>query len=280
MYLGAFWNGMGCFELVGCECSGDGCVRRFSSLEECQAVHARCDSVLCAATGGEFYPGHFCGPCGHYSCGLPTGDDCCDPGCNCGPGRGFVPARGCEADTSCTAEQACLASHGTWHPAEECFCGFTCGIPNDCDACLDSCNCGPHWEFLEAEGCVPASDPVCDLGEPEVVCTMTGGTWHDGDGGCGDFVCGRPNLLDPCVSPGCDCGPTHNFDRVQGCTYAPQCLIGEVGDECTGNGMDSTCRPGLACCPSCGMRLGCTACQDPCCPGSPGCIDGCPPPPP
>jgi len=276
--LGHFWDGTACSELRGCACAGEGCGRGQASMEECDLVHAGCDAALCAATRGEWHPGHSCGPCGHFVCGLETGDDCCGAGCNCGPGRGFVAGTGCRDDPACTPEQSCRATGGVWYPAERCICGFTCGRPNDCEACLDSCDCGPHRTFNTARGCVV--DERCERAEQEAICTSTGGTWHT-DGGCGHYSCGRPNLIDPCVMPGCDCGPDRNFDASAGCVFDLACVLNGLGQECRGHGRGSTCRPGLVCCVGCGAPPGCMTCETPCCPGSPGCdADGCPPPPP
>ncbi len=279
MFLGAFWNGRECFELRGCACHGDGCDRAYASVPECNLVHSRCDATLCRATGGDWYPGHPCGPCGHYICGEESGDDCCAAGCDCGPNRSFVAGEGCRADGTCTPAQACRATDGIWHPAADCICGFTCGRRNDCEACLDSCDCGGHRNFDPARGCVV--DDSCARVEHEEVCTSTGGRWHDGDEGCGDFHCGVPNLLDPCVMPGCDCGTTHNFDPSVGCIFDEGCVLRTLDQECHGGGRSSTCRPGLVCCSTCGVFPGCMTCEIPCCDDSPACeADGCFPPPP
>jgi hypothetical protein len=182
-----------------------------------------------------------------------------------------------------------VGTHGAWHPASECYCGFSCGSPGACGACLDSCDCGPYRNFEGARGC--RFDEVCltdadpPYPPPAELCAETGGTWDDcADGcSCGDYHCGVPNLLDPCVMPGCDCGPYANFDILEGCVWDDACVLREVGENCTGYGLEaSTCRPGLACCASCGVMPGCMACANPCCgSGDPLCdTTGCLPPPP
>jgi hypothetical protein len=275
-YLGSFWTGRECFDLWGCGCAGEDCGRAFASAAECAAVTASCDSALCESSGGMWFPAS-AGFCGFY-CGVPTDDDCEADSCNCGPGRSFVSGEGCRDDPVCRAEQFCRATRGAWHPQTECFCGFTCGMPNDCEACVDSCDCGPHRNFQPGIGC--ASDIMCEAASAEEICTFTGGRWHEGEG-CGDFFCGIPNMLDPCVMPGCDCGALSNFDSVEGCTYSRSCLLKTEGQDCMGHGIPSSCRPGLLCCNACGIPPGCSYCQSPCCPDDPGCgEDGCPFPPP
>jgi hypothetical protein len=278
VYLGTFWDGMGCQDLWGCECHGDGCDAGFASMEECEAVQASCEASLCQASGGQWLPDQLCGPCGHYYCGTPSALACCDAGCDCGQGQTFVPGVGCQTDPSCTAELACLATHGTWHPQSECICGFTCGQPNDCEACLDSCDCGPYRNFDPQAGC--QWDGACGTPTQADRCEATGGIWHLGDG-CGHFTCGEPNLLDPCVMPGCNCGAQKNFDNQAGCIYDPICLMPGIGETCLGWGDDSSCRPGLVCCESCGtIHAPCFTCQVPCCADNPECgPDGCYPPP-
>jgi hypothetical protein len=282
-FLGAAWNGRECIELMGCACTGDGCATLFGSVEECAAYHAGCDGALCLATGGKFFPAGagFCG----FSCGYDNPRTCESPfdSCRCAPGMTFVPGTGCTSDDSCGPRELCLGSHGTWHPAAECHCGFVCGRDGLCDACLDSCDCGPHRNFGPG-GCV--ADVLCEAPDRAEICTDTGGTWHEcgpgGDCSCGDYYCGIPNLLDPCVMPGCDCGPYANFDSVEGCVWDDGCVLNERGAACSGYEASPSCRPGLACCYTCGIRSGCAACTDPCCgSGDPICTPGgCGAPPP
>jgi hypothetical protein len=284
MYLGAFWNGRSCFEVVGCECVGDDCAGAYASLEECVAVHEGCDGPLCAATGGEGFPAA-AGTCG-FVCGAVAPEDCLTPfdACRCPPGNSFVAGTGCAPDPACDAEVLCAATRGTWHPSSECICGFSCGNPGACGACLDSCDCGPHRNFDGTIGC--RADVACgsEWERPEV-CTSTGGEWHacgtGGDCSCGDYHCGVPNLMDPCVMPGCDCGPYANFDSAEGCVWDDTCALRELDQECTGRGLDgSTCRPGLACCSGGGAALYPSTCGNPCCADDvASCMpDGCPPP--
>jgi len=277
VFLGAFWNGSSCFELVGCDCVGPGCDEGYDSLAACEAAHAACDAVLCEGSGGVWHPGHFCGPCGHFDCGVPSALGCCAPGCDCGVGRGFVSGGGCREDPGCTPEHACRATGGIWYPDSSCYCGFTCGVANDCEACVDSCDCGPNATFDRIRGCV--DDARCPAITEQQLCEVTGGSWHLGDTWCGHFDCGQPSH-DGCFAPGCDCGFFGRFDLAEGCRFEPSCALGSVGAFCAGWGSGSTCRPGLVCCASCGGP-GCLSCREPCCPGTPGCeADGCPPPPP
>ena len=98
---------------------------------------------------------------------------------------------------------------------------------------------------------------------------------------CGDYDYGFPNTVDPCVMPGCDCGPNRNFDNQLGCQYDDTCVLNDLGDYCRGSGDDSTCRAGLVCCEGCGMAPGCQICTTPCCPADGNCDgSGCYPPPP
>jgi len=274
-FLGAFFDGLGCYELWGCECddggSGD-CGLAFASLAECEAAQAPCAAVTCVDTGGEWFPSQPCGPCGDYYCGTPSLLACCDAGCNCGPGRNFVPGLGCADSAACQPMEACLATAGSWHPESDCICGFTCGQANDCRACVDSCDCGPFRNFDPVAGCVP--DPTgCGAADEQGLCEASAGTWYDTGNGCGHYTCGQPNLMDPCVMPGCDCGPYGNFDSTEGCVWDDACILRESGEPCTSM---SSCRPGLVCCNGCGMPPGCPTCQPPCCEDSPMCeANGC-----
>ncbi|MBI5499623.1 MAG: hypothetical protein HY907_05240 [Deltaproteobacteria bacterium] len=282
--FGPFWDGRECFTTAGCECAGADCDAAWASLDECVAAHAGCDGALCLADGGQWFPASagFCG----FSCGVPNPTICFTPydSCDCGPGATFLPGSGCLVGAeTCDPAMLCGASGGTWHPMTDCFCGFTCGSPGACGACLDSCDCGPHANFQEGRGCVP--DPACPDTDRPAICSSTGGTWHDcsaGDPGCscGDYACGVPNRVEPCIAPGCDCGPLRNFDASRGCVYDHSCVLREPGQDCSGGAEFSTCREGLVCCSSCGAYA-CQTCRAPCCPDDPGCMtDGCPPPPP
>jgi hypothetical protein len=274
--VGVFWTGRECFVLVACGCVGEGCGRRFDSMAECEAVQAGCGATLCLETGGAWFP-EVAGFSG-FPCGVPQTDGSPVDACNCGPGRNFDAGPGCVEDASCTARDACLATGGSWHPASECICGFTCGFQNACGACLDSCNCGPHRTFDEAAGCLP--DALCERVSDEDLCKASGGHWIDNNAWCGHYICGVPNTIDDCITPGCDCGDASSFDPVRGCFLDETCFYREVRQECTGWASDSTCRPGLMCCAHCPVP-GCFWCQDPCCSLSTDCMeDGCPMPPP
>lgn len=278
MFLGAFWSGMECFELRGCACTGDGCHRAFASVPECELVQDTCEAHLCQETGGTWYPSQMCGPCGHYTCGLPPPEDCCDEGCDCGPGRSFDPATGC-FDDDCTPSQNCTATGGTWYPLEECRCEFFCGEEVLCSDCMEACDCGEFRVFDPDQGCLFDADR-CGEPDEEALCTGTGGRWAEGEG-CGHFTCGQPNLTDTCVMPGCDCGLWANFQTGVGCVPDEDCVMPAEGDACIGHGFASSCRPGLSCCEHCGVAPGCPTCDPPCCDDSPACQDdGCFPPPP
>ena len=271
-FFGVFWDGRECFDLTSCGCRGAACAGAFASMDECVAVQATCDSTACLATGGLWFPAD-AGLCG-MTCGEPSPLPCAMDTCDCGPGRNFVTGKGCADDPSCAPDSYCRATRGTWHPASECICGYTCGVKNGCKACLDSCDCGPDRNFVAGEGC--AVDAACSAASLEQLCTSTGGTWQSGES-CGNYVCGTVNTADPCVTPGCDCGWIANFDPAKGCVLDDGCMMRQAGEDCSSGG---SCRAGLVCCQACGMAPGCARCQDPCCPTDPYCFDGCPPPPP
>lgn len=190
--------------------------------------------------------------------------------CFCGAGRTFSPGEGCLEDASCPAEQLCLATRGEWHPASECYCGFTCGLPGACGACLDSCNCGPHRNFDPESGCEP--DEVCGGPSRQEICEATGGEWTTGS--CGDFECGMPNDL-ACTMPGCNCGYYSNYAMEHGCLYDASCTYRDTWMGCHGAPVESTCRPGLLCCPEC-LIPAIPYCAPPCCPDEPFCAEsGC-----
>ncbi len=52
--------------------------------------------VACTDTGGSWE-----GICCHAECGVPCGDACVNPACNCGPGRVFDEQRGCVDSAIC-----------------------------------------------------------------------------------------------------------------------------------------------------------------------------------
>jgi hypothetical protein len=275
VYLGAFWDGARCFDLVGCGCTGPDCGRGEASPDACKLVHERCDGARCRSTGGIWFPA-FHGTCG-FACGrlLPAACESPVDACRCRPGETFVHGEGCRPDATCSMMDLCLATMGTWYAAGECYCGFTCGSPNACGACLDSCDCGPTRTYVAGRGC--AVDPTCQDAPAEEICRGSGGQWREGT--CGDYFCGHPNLLDPCVVPGCDCDRMKNFDPVEGCRYDEACAVQHEYQECWGWSSDSTCRAGLRCCAFC--VYGCLQCVSPCCPGDESCMsDGCPIPPP
>jgi hypothetical protein len=281
--FGPFWDGSECFSTVGCECAGADCGAAFASTEECTAAHASCDGALCLRDGGQWFPASagFCG----FECGLPSEMTCFTPyaSCNCGPDRNFVPGAGCVSlDAACDPSLLCRLTEGRWVLSSESPCGFECGVANPayCESPFDSCDCGIYRNFDSSRGCFPDHACVATIGR--TVCTVTGGTWHDctaGDPGCscGDYHCGVPNYSDPCIVPGCDCGPSANFvSDVVGCTLDSACYGREAGQDCRGGGSYSSCRSGLLCCGTSGA-MDLQACQAPCCPDDPSCgDDGCP----
>ena len=269
MYLGAFWNGIACFELRGCGCAGEGCDAVFSSIYECQAVQAQCAGILCRESGGQWFPAEagFCG----FECGGPLPYACEAPmaSCKCATGKTLVSGEGCVDDPACTPEDLCLATRGIWYPEEECYCGFWCGEPTLCYGCLDSCDCGPHRNFNEEKGCVP--DDECDEATQQDICEFTGGSWVMNT--CGHYGCGIPSPL-ACVEPGCDCGAISNYDEEHGCVYDESCVFRDLENACI---QEVMCRPGLACCYIWGMAPA-GECVHPCCADHPSCGEsGCPP---
>ena len=249
-------------------------------MEECEAAHASCDAVPCEATGGQWFS-EAVGGCG-FACGAPAEMDCLAPmaACRCASGKTFERGEGCRPDPACGMKELCLATRGTFFPAAgpDCYCSFMCGSPTRCAGCNDACNCGPHRNYVEGQGCVV--DDGCGGATVEGKCASTGGTWHP-DGGCGDYACGNPNTAEPCVMPGCDCGRIASFDAGQGCVPDEACTDRAVGAACWGSGEDSNCRAGLVCCPVGGPMGSGWTCRDPCCATSEICMDGgCPVPPP
>ncbi len=280
MFLGAFWDGIGCYEVWGCSCDGDDCDAAFASVQECEIVQSVCDSTLCRDTGGFWIPEDLCGPCGHMECGLPNPEPCCEAGCDCGAGRSFFAGRGCDEDPSCSRESLCIATSGTWYPEEPCGpCGdYHCGTPSMLPCCDAGCDCGASRNFVEGRGCVLDDECTFDAGD---LCTRTGGTWYPDApcGPCGHYICGEPSG-DACCDEGCDCGPARNFDGERGCVHDEECIKRGEGSSCTRSGSSSNCRPGLVCCENCGA-YSCPTCMTPCCEESGMCMeDGCPVPPP
>ena len=107
-------------------------------------------------------------------------------------------------------------------------------------------------------------DASCPRITQQQLCEETGGSWMMGGPSCGHYYCGHPNMVDPCVAPGCDCGPLSNFDDLEGCQPDADCLMSEEGQQCRGVGWDSNCRPGLVCC-SIHHLLWDPTCMAPCC---------------
>lgn len=269
---GYLWDGKNCIEFSACGCTGQDCEKLYSSQEECEILHQSCDSTLCIKTGGMWFS-EKAGLCG-FTCGMPAPIDCLQPegSCNCGAGKTFLSPEGCVDDETCGMRELCLATGGRFYPASECFCGFECGSPLPCGACLDSCDCGPGRNYLEGSGCV--TDENCPPATDEQICTFTGGIWHEDDS-CGNYHCGIPNYMEPCIAPGCDCGFLSNFDPETGCHYDASCVDKYEGQDCWGYGHSSSCREGLVCCPFISPG-GVARCENPCCPSEDGCQeDGC-----
>lgn len=100
----------------GCDCGasrvfqeGVGCV----VSEECGPTR----QDICTTTGGTWHPDAPCGPCGDYICSDPSGDACCDAGCDCGPYRVYEPDVGCVHSSACfdrrMGESCSGSSHGS-----------------------------------------------------------------------------------------------------------------------------------------------------------------------
>ncbi len=276
VYLGAFYNGRDCFELHGCACAGEGCERQFVSVAECDAVHAGCPANRCLATGGIYFPANagFCG----FQCGYPAPEICGQPiaSCACPAGMTATPDGNCLADPACEEEDLCFATHGSWHPAAECYCGFFCGQPQPCDGCVDSCDCGPHRNFVLGQGC--QLDPSCPAASQQAICEATSGNWLDcnppGSPCTSHPFCGVSNG-GPFPTGGCNCGILGNFDEARGCVWDGSCVLGPAGQTCLGGSNSPQCRPGLACCNMCGTAPGCPVCVNPCCVTNSTCYEGC-----
>lgn len=231
------WDGTGCVPHRDCSCTGADCGARFPTRDACAAAYAACDSQLCHDTGGRWDAS----ACGHFACGLPSGDDCIDPGCDCGPGRSFAEGSGCFDDPRCSDEELCAASDGRFVP--DARCGFRCG-EESCTRDLPPrvpCDCGPGRTFLVGtRGCAP--DLGCTV-SPESLCASTGGSWS---GICCHTECGRFCPV-PCAAPACDCGPGMRFDESRGCYADPMCPAPE-GERCEPWREAPCIDPGATCC--------------------------------
>jgi len=64
--------------------------------DTCPIAEPISDEELCGVTGGSWE-----GICCHAECGVPCGDGCVNPACNCGPTKVFDPARGCVESSRC-----------------------------------------------------------------------------------------------------------------------------------------------------------------------------------
>jgi hypothetical protein len=193
--------------------------------------------------------------------------------CDCGAGRTFVSPVGCSPDASCGPAEACAATGGRWHPTTDCFCGFTCGVPNPCAACLAGCDCGPGRNTDPLGACV--GDPACPPATHEQHCSFTGGVWHWATEGFCGFDCGMENERN-CLVPfdACECGALANFDASRGCVRDPACAYRSEGAYCD-DGRDgwAICRAGLECSYPCGIPGCWSHCAAPCCPTDPtGCL--------
>ncbi|MCR9162823.1 MAG: hypothetical protein ACE37F_13980 [Nannocystaceae bacterium] len=67
-------------------------------------------------------------------------------------------------------QQLCEDTAGTW---DEAACGdYVCGVPNDCEAIIPGCDCGPDANFVEGEGCVVDDACATFNCEDEVECSV------------------------------------------------------------------------------------------------------------
>ncbi len=131
----------------GCDCGqsrvfdeSQGCV----VAEECGPTH----DDLCTTTGGTFHPADPCGPCGDYTCGEPSYDDCCDAGCDCGAYRVYDPLAGCVYSDACF-------DRDEW---ESCT-GYAAG--STCRSGLVCCSAAGAMDLKRCMTPCCASDPWC-----------------------------------------------------------------------------------------------------------------------
>jgi hypothetical protein len=217
----------------GCDCGegrnfvdGQGCV----ADDTCGPAPGDINEALCQDSGGAWD----IDTCGHYRCGRESGCLAIIPGCDCGEGRNFIEGQGCAEDDTCqqdTQSQLCEASGGSWDVSA---CGhYLCGLPNDCNAVIPGCDCGPGANFVDGQGC--AEDDACQpVLDEQALCLDSGGAWDDL--ACGHYRCGVSNDC-RAVDPGCDCGEGRNFVAGQGCVEDEACQpVGEEQALCQGSG--------------------------------------------
>ena len=178
-------------EMVVCESSldceyGEVC----DDCGQCQLVDVSDPKQLCEGWGHTWDEM----ACGHYQCGVPNSCEAIIPGCDCGPMANFEEGLGCVQVDECI----CSSSGGTWEPSA---CGdAVCGVPNDCEADLGGCNCGPTATFQPGFACVAVQE----------CCEDSGGTYEPA-GDCphvepekGEMGCFSPGYI--CLLPGWDGG--------------------------------------------------------------------------
>ncbi len=144
--------------------------------------------------------------------------------------------------------EACLTENDCGE-GQQCWCGIcssmcqeeegVCGEGMTCAFSIFESECGPlpnaHgvcWPLCERdeECALLGPDAFCgDNGQcagadvRPAQCEGTGGRWDDSQTACGDYVCGvLAAPLCPEPTPGCDCGPTANFEWGQGCVEDPE----------------------------------------------------------
>lgn len=196
-----FWGGCITTQDMGTEDSGAGGGNESSS----DGGGSQGDDVGDGVEGGESTSGSE-----STSGNAESGDD--------DPGTASDDAGSTEGETGSDGSMLCEDTGGVWDPTA---CGHTqCGLPDICKAMIPGCDCGPNLTFDEALGCVV--DEACDdTGDgAATLCAETGGTWDMG--ACGHYQCGVPSECEAAI-PGCDCGPTQNFDNALGCADDRRC---------------------------------------------------------
>jgi hypothetical protein len=173
---------------------------------------------------GVFWDGRDCFEL--WGCSECVGDDCADA---------FASQEECVAAHAGCPSRLCRDSGGTWYAAGADPCLFTCGLPNPvpgvCDPSWGPCDCGPGRSYVPDVGC---RDDTCG---DDVLCSLSGGSWHADLSGTEWFDCG---VALPCDAadcyPPCDCGPVRNFQSGRGCLPEPGCRDADALAICTATG--------------------------------------------
>ncbi len=121
-------------------------------------------------------------------------------------------------------EMTCLDTGGTWVPEA---CGhYTCGIPQDCQAVIPGCDCGPFRVFASGVGCFV--DDKCETAEfacgPEATCTAPGEF-------CDVFQPGvkGADIEYDCLSIPDDCVDDYSCACLETTGIEGECMTGEDG---------------------------------------------------